>query len=101
MAVCSVRQAAPGTPYFMARTGPCEMCEEIPCVAACPTNALDHGLSDIEQSRMGPVILSADCTNCGRCIDICSKQVFAFGTRNAKAVEVDAPREEIEGGARA
>ena len=48
---------ATGTPYFVARTGPCEMCEDIPCVAACPTNALDHGLSDIEQSRMGLAVL--------------------------------------------
>ena len=29
----------------------------------------------------GPVILAANCTNCGRCIDVCSKDVFAFGTR--------------------
>mgnify|MGYP000526591865 CR=1 FL=1 len=27
---------ATGTPYFVARTGPCEMCEDIPCAAACP-----------------------------------------------------------------
>jgi ferredoxin-type protein NapH len=27
------------------------------------------------------VILEANCTNCGRCIDVCSKNVFAFGTR--------------------
>jgi len=46
-----------GTPYFVARTGPCEMCVDIPCVAACPTNALDHGLSDIEDSRMGLAVL--------------------------------------------
>jgi ferredoxin-type protein NapG len=46
-----------GTPYFVARTGPCEMCVDIPCVAACPTNALDHGLSDIEASRMGLAVL--------------------------------------------
>ncbi len=29
----------------------------------------------------GPVILAANCTNCGRCIDVCSKDVFAFGSR--------------------
>jgi ferredoxin-type protein NapH len=28
-----------------------------------------------------PLILEANCTNCGRCIDVCSKDVFAFGTR--------------------
>lgn len=27
------------------------------------------------------VILAPQCTNCGRCIDVCSKDVFNFGTR--------------------
>ncbi len=48
---------ATGTPYFVARTGPCEMCEDIPCVVACPTGALDHGLTDIDDSRMGIAVL--------------------------------------------
>lgn len=42
-----------GTPYFIARDIPCEMCEDIPCVAACPTGALDHSLTDIDEARMG------------------------------------------------
>lgn len=50
-------EVATGTPYFIARTGPCEMCEDIPCVVACPTNALDHDLKDIEDSRMGLAVL--------------------------------------------
>ena len=29
----------------------------------------------------GPVILSPNCTNCGRCIDVCAKDVFHFATR--------------------
>ena len=28
-----------------------------------------------------PVIQTADCTNCGRCIDVCSKDVFVFTHR--------------------
>lgn len=52
-----------GSPYFIARTGPCEMCEDIPCVAACPTNALDHSLTDIEKSRMGLAVV-VDQENC-------------------------------------
>lgn len=42
-----------GTPYFVARDIPCEMCEDIPCVKACPTGALDHSLTDIDEARMG------------------------------------------------
>jgi ferredoxin-type protein NapG len=42
-----------GTPYFTAREIPCEMCEDIPCVTACPTGALDPGLTDIDDARMG------------------------------------------------
>ena len=33
------RDVAIGTPYFEARQVPCEMCEDIPCVKACPTGA--------------------------------------------------------------
>ncbi|MBX3680886.1 MAG: 4Fe-4S binding protein, partial [Rhodocyclaceae bacterium] len=28
-----------------------------------------------------PVILDKDCTSCGRCIDVCSKDVFRLTTR--------------------
>ncbi len=48
---------ATGTPYFIARTGPCEMCEDIPCVPNCPTNALDHSLKDITKAKMGLAVL--------------------------------------------
>lgn len=46
-----------GTPYFEARKVPCEMCEDIPCVVACPTGALDQTLTDINKSRMGLAVL--------------------------------------------
>jgi len=46
-----------GTPYFIAREKACEMCEDIPCVAACPTNALSHELKDINDARMGLAVL--------------------------------------------
>lgn len=44
---------ATGTPYFTARDIPCEMCEDIPCVKACPTGALDPQLTAIDEARMG------------------------------------------------
>jgi ferredoxin-type protein NapH len=35
-----------------------------------------------------PIILDANCTNCGRCLDVCSKHVFSFGTRFGAPVSV-------------
>jgi ferredoxin-type protein NapH len=36
------------------------------------------------------VILASNCTNCGRCIDVCSKDVFVFGTRFGKSADMGA-----------
>ncbi|MFC1589195.1 ferredoxin-type protein NapG [Pseudomonadota bacterium] len=67
-----------GTPYFTARDVPCEMCEDIPCVRACPTGALDHSLEDIDEARMGLAVLLDEetCLNfqglrCEVCYRIC------------------------------
>ena len=46
-----------GTPYFVAREVPCEMCEDIPCVPACPTGALNHELTNIDDARMGLAVV--------------------------------------------
>lgn len=46
-----------GTPYFEAREIPCEMCDDIPCVVACPTGALQKKLQDINDARMGLAVL--------------------------------------------
>jgi ferredoxin-type protein NapG len=69
---------AGGTPYFRARKIPCEMCDDIPCVKACPTGALDKNLTDISAARMGvAVIVSRDtCLNlqglrCDVCYRVC------------------------------
>ena len=42
-----------GTPFFTAREAGCEMCDDIPCVKACPTGALDKSLTDINKAKMG------------------------------------------------
>lgn len=52
-----------GTPWFEARVAPCEMCEDIPCVKACPTGALDPQLVNIDDARMGLAVL-IDQENC-------------------------------------
>lgn len=69
---------ATGTPYFVARQTPCEMCEDIPCVKACPTGALDHSLTDINKSKMGLAVLidQETCLNflglrCDICYRVC------------------------------
>jgi ferredoxin-type protein NapG len=69
---------ATGTPYFEARKIPCEMCEDIPCVKACPSGALDRGLTDIGKSRMGLAALvdHETCLNflglrCDVCYRVC------------------------------
>ncbi|MEZ5722604.1 MAG: ferredoxin-type protein NapG [Paracoccaceae bacterium] len=70
--------AATGTPFFTARDVPCEMCEDIPCIAACPTGALDPGLTEIDDARMGLAVLidQERCLNalglrCDVCYRIC------------------------------
>ncbi len=65
---------ATGTPYFTARDVPCEMCDDIPCVVACPTGALDKALDNIDDAKMGVAVL-VDQENClnflGLRCDVC------------------------------
>ncbi len=74
LAELGIDGAATGTPYFTARDVPCEMCEDIPCVAACPTGALDASLEDIDDAQMGVAVL-VDQENClnflGLRCDVC------------------------------
>ncbi|MDA7745982.1 ferredoxin-type protein NapG [Psychromonas sp.] len=67
-----------GTPYFVARTNPCEMCEDIPCKVACPTGALAPELENIDDARMGLAVLidQENCLNfqglrCDVCYRVC------------------------------
>ena len=55
------------------------------CYAVCPEpQVIRPALKAI--GGAAPVILAANCTNCGRCIDVCSKNVFAFGMRFGNTV---------------
>ncbi|MDA9436677.1 ferredoxin-type protein NapG [Bradyrhizobium sp. CCBAU 51627] len=69
---------AVGTPFFQARNVPCEMCDTIPCVKACPTGALDHALTDIAKAKMGVAVITSreTCLNlqglrCDVCYRVC------------------------------
>lgn len=57
----------------------CDNCMD--CFAVCPERQVIAPALRGADKGVGPVIVSGDCTNCGRCIDVCSKQVFRFGTR--------------------
>jgi ferredoxin-type protein NapG len=49
-----------GTPYFVARRAPCEMCKDVPCVRVCPTGALSPSLRRIADARMGVARLTGE-----------------------------------------
>ena len=53
------------------------------CFAVCPEPQVIRPALKGMDKGVGPVILAANCTNCGRCIDVCAKDVFSFGTRFA------------------
>ncbi|WP_171235077.1 quinol dehydrogenase ferredoxin subunit NapH [Ruegeria sp. HKCCA6837] len=56
----------------------CDDCMD--CYAVCPENqVISPALKGKPGSR--PLILSPDCTNCGRCIDVCAVDVFNFTHR--------------------
>lgn len=68
------------------RRSACDDCMD--CYAVCPEPqvlrpVLKGRTTEGSAGKDGtlPLILDSDCINCGRCIDVCEKDVFAFGTR--------------------
>lgn len=63
-----------------------EACNDcMDCFAVCPEpQVIRPALKAV--AGMPPIILESNCTNCGRCIDVCSKDVFSFGARFNSAV---------------
>ncbi len=57
----------------------CDDCMD--CFEVCPEpQVIKPALKGAERC-VGPVILDINCTNCGRCIDVCAKDVFRFDWR--------------------
>lgn len=48
------------------------------CFAVCPEQHVIKLPLKGASKGISPQILSSDCTNCGRCIDVCAKDVFSF-----------------------
>ncbi|MES9872428.1 MAG: quinol dehydrogenase ferredoxin subunit NapH [Candidatus Sedimenticola sp. 6PFRAG7] len=66
-----------------------EVCNDcMDCYAVCPESRVIKPALKGADKGLSPVILSSNCTNCGRCIDVCAVDVFQFGNRNLKD-EVD------------
>ncbi|OOZ38151.1 quinol dehydrogenase ferredoxin subunit NapH [Solemya elarraichensis gill symbiont] len=54
------------------------------CFIVCPEPQVIKPALKGASKGLSPVILASECTNCGRCIDVCSEDVFSFGTRFKK-----------------
>ena len=79
--------SAIGVPRFDARKEPCHMCEDVPCIASCPTDALEKDVA-IEDAQMGLAVL-ADQETClafqGLRCEVCYRTCPMLG----KAITLD------------
>jgi len=66
------------------------------CYAICPEPHVITPALKGAKCGASPVILSGDCTNCARCIDVCSKQVFDIRTRFNHRTDAPAPADDRE-----
>ena len=57
----------------------CNKCMD--CFEICPEPHVIRPALFGQKDGTGPVITDVNCTNCGRCIDVCTKGVFRFGSR--------------------
>ncbi len=69
----------------------CDHCMD--CYAVCPEPQVISPALEGAKKGIAPVILDRDCTTCGRCIDVCSSDVFRFTHRfdvsETKAAQAD------------
>jgi ferredoxin-type protein NapH len=70
-----------------AKRSACDDCMD--CFQVCPEPQVIRPALKGEGKGVGPVILSPSCTNCGRCIDVCAKDVFSFGLRSNNPVSTE------------
>lgn len=67
----------------------CDDCMD--CFAVCPEPQVIRPALKGEGQGQGPVILAPECTNCGRCIDVCGQRVFTYGLRHPNPVVIRPP----------
>jgi ferredoxin-type protein NapH len=61
------------------RRAQCNNCMD--CYAVCPEPQVLKPVLKGAENGVRPTILDSACTACGRCADVCSREVFEFGTR--------------------
>jgi len=65
-----------------------EACNDcMDCYVVCPEPQVIKPVLK-KGDELNPVILAGNCTNCGRCIDVCSEDVFSLGVRSAKFTDI-------------
>ena len=75
-----------------------EQCDDcMDCFAICPEHQVIHPALKGQEQGLGPVITSGHCTNCGRCIDVCGRDVFEFTHRFNSRLDVPGvnPKREV------
>lgn len=65
----------------------CDDC--LDCFAVCPEPQVITPALKGAAAGKGPIILSPNCTNCGRCIDVCPENIFTFTSRFGNRAEAD------------
>lgn len=88
-----------GTPFFTPRKTPCYMCSDIPCVTACPSDALNsnlvssNGALDIFKAKMGIAVVDTQfclaynglqCDACYRACPVIDKALVLEVKRNER-----------------
>jgi ferredoxin-type protein NapH len=63
----------------------CDDCMD--CFEVCPEPQVIRPALKGGDKGVGPAILDSNCTNCGRCIDVCHTDVFCFGGRSTIAID--------------
>lgn len=63
----------------------CDDCMD--CYAVCPEMHVISPALKGDRTGSSPVITAADCTACGRCIDVCPERVFRFTHRSDQRLD--------------
>jgi len=74
------------------RRAACDDC--LDCFRVCPES---HVIAPALRGKgdASPLILSRDCTNCGRCIDVCTLEVFRFTHRFDRRTDASQPNASV------